>query len=317
VNQLRVLPDGAADRCAALRCLVEEGRCMVPDGKTYGELAHRWVATMGPRTSAAARAVRVAELLAEADVRDLKCCDWEELAVGDAIEQNENVERGKKLSTGTRDPQDMLRILGMGPMREALVEDLSNVYRQAGPYVKRKHFETVVRSITDSARVRDPGDTDYVAGDVMPYNQLRAQNMKGVKDVPVDDALGAWLAEDVPGIMPETTLTEEDVEILKQQGWSKVKANPAPVDFEPVLKGINQVPLHRRDWLSQMAFRRLKDAVKQGVPEGWQSELHETNPIPGVVYGAEFGMGKFAGENADGDFEEVLARHLSDAGYDV
>ena len=137
------------------------------------------------------------------------------------------------------------------------------------------------------------------------------ENVKGVQAVKAKDAAGAWLAEDIPGVMPETILTEEDVEKIQQQGIRTVKANPAPISFEPVLKGIRTLPLTRRDWLSQMAFSHIKDAIKLGIPEGWKSDIHETNPIPGIIYGAEFGMGKFAGAN--GSPEELLARHLSDA----
>jgi hypothetical protein len=217
------------------------------------------------------------------------------------VKQDEAVDKGAKISSGTRDPKDVLRVLGVLPMRTALVEDLSTIYRRAGPYVKQKHFETVVRAITDSARVVDPGPSDYVPGDIVPFNQVRAENAKHVKDVPVDQALGTWLAEEIDGMTPEKVMSEKDVEKLRALGVKKIKANPDPVVFEPILKGINTIPLKRRDWLSQMAFRRIQDAIKSGVSEGWQSDLHGTTPIPGIVYGAEFGMGKFASDGAAQD----------------
>ena len=229
------------------------------------------------------------------------------------VKPNQAVEKGVRISSGNRDPKDVLKILGMTQMRTALVEDLADVYHRAGPYVKQKHFETVVRAITDSARVRDPGDSDFVPGDIVPYNLARDHNAQGVTTVPLDRALGAWLDEDVEGVSPEKILDEQDVEKLRALGKKTIRANPNPVDIQPVLKGIRTLPLHRRDWLSQLAFTHLKDAIRQGVPEGWKSELHETNPIPGVIYGAEFGMGKFASANEDASSEKMLARHLSDA----
>lgn len=236
------------------------------------------------------------------------------------VKQNEAVDKGTKISSGTRDPRDVLRVMGLLPMRTALVEDLATIYRLAGPYVKQKHFETVVRAITDSARVIDQGPSEYVPGDVVPFNQIRAQNVKNVKDVQVDDALGSWLAEEIDGVTPEKILDEGDVEKLRALGIKKIKANPDPIVFMPILKGINTIPLKRRDWLSQMAFRRIKDAIQNGVAEGWQSDLHGTNPLPGIVYGAEFGrpgVDKFASEGKCGDPEEVFADDLSDARDEV
>jgi DNA-directed RNA polymerase subunit beta' len=233
------------------------------------------------------------------------------------VSQNEGVQRGQKISSGTRDPREMLRVLGVNEMRAALVEDLAEVYKNAGPYVKQKHFETVIRAITDSARIKDSGESDLVPGDIVPYNTVRSKNMEGVKTVQVDDALGTWMSEAVEGIMPDKVLDEADIERLRALGKKSVQANPNPIDYEPVLKGIRTLPLHRRDWLSQLAFTHLKDAIRQGVPEGWRSELHETNPIPGVIYGAEFGMGKFASVKENDGSKEMLSRHLSDARDDV
>lgn len=233
------------------------------------------------------------------------------------VKQNEKVDKGTRISNGVRNPEDVLRILGHAQMRAALVEDLADLYKRAGPYVKQKHFETVVRAITDSARITDAGDSDYVVGDVVPFNQVRAMNMKNVEEVPSEYALGAWLAEEIPGIAHDKVLDEADLDTLERLGRKKVKVNQTPIIYHPVLKGIKTLPLHRRDWLSQMAFTHIRDAIRQGVPEGWKSNIHEVNPIPGVVFGAEFGMGKFSEDLSHGSAEEVLARHLSDAGIGV
>lgn len=232
------------------------------------------------------------------------------------VKQNEKVDKGTRISSGVRNPEDVLRILGHAQMRAALVEDLADLYRRAGPYVKQKHFETVVRAITDSAAITDPGDSDYVVGDIVPYNQVRSMNLKNVEEVPVEYALGAWLAEEIPGIEHDKILDDKDLDVLERLGRKKVKVNQTPIVYNPVLKGIKTLPLHRRDWLSQLAFTHLRDAIKHGVPEGWKSNIHETNPVPGVVFGAEFGMGKFS-EARDGSAQEMLDRHLSDAGIGV
>ena len=64
------------------------------------------------------------------------------------------------------------------------------------------------------------------------------------------------------------------------------------MDFRAVAKGITTMPLVKRDWLSQMAFTHLKDAIQRGVPGGWKSNIHEWNPIPGLVYSSEFAKTK-------------------------
>lgn len=57
----------------------------------------------------------------------------------------------------------------------------------------------------------------------------------------------------------------------------------------PVFQGINSAPLKDEDFLARLNFRELKDTLREGVAQNWKSSLVGTNPIPGLVYGAEFG----------------------------
>lgn len=63
-----------------------------------------------------------------------------------------------------------------------------------------------------------------------------------------------------------------------------------PTQVTPYLRGLETLPLDRStDWLARLQYRHLKDTFKRGASEGWKSDLHGTSPMPGLVYGAEFG----------------------------
>jgi hypothetical protein len=65
-----------------------------------------------------------------------------------------------------------------------------------------------------------------------------------------------------------------------------------PVQHTPVLKGTNVLPNElSEDWLARMQNDRVKDTLLQGVAKGWKSDLHGVHPVPGMAYGAEFGIG--------------------------
>jgi DNA-directed RNA polymerase subunit beta' len=59
----------------------------------------------------------------------------------------------------------------------------------------------------------------------------------------------------------------------------------------PVFQGINSAPLKDDDFLARLNFQELKKTLREGAAQNWKSSLIGTNPIPGLVYGAEFGAG--------------------------
>ena len=65
-----------------------------------------------------------------------------------------------------------------------------------------------------------------------------------------------------------------------------------PISFQPVLRPITQLPTDMStDWLARMNFQRLKDTMIDGAQRGWSSAIHQSHPIPGLAYAAEFGKG--------------------------
>jgi DNA-directed RNA polymerase beta subunit/DNA-directed RNA polymerase beta' subunit len=61
------------------------------------------------------------------------------------------------------------------------------------------------------------------------------------------------------------------------------------VEHTPILTGMGEVPLRSNDWLAQLNFEDLRNTIARGAAQGWKSELHGANPIPGIAQGASFG----------------------------
>jgi len=122
--------------------------------------------------------------------------------------------------------------------------------------IRRRNTEVVVRSMSNVTRVMDPGDhPDYVRGDFANTSQVQYLN--------------------------KTQLRGKDMN---------------PIRHEPILKGVRQIPQDvMEDWLARLNHEELKSTVIEGASRGWQSNIHGEHPIPGVVFGAEFGLGDTPG----------------------
>lgn len=116
--------------------------------------------------------------------------------------------------------------------------------------VRRQHVETVVKGMSNLSRVIDPGDGQHI--------------LKGeYKPTSVIHALNQQL----------------------------VNKGQRPVMVAPILQGINVLPLNvQEDWLAKLNFQRLRDTISESAATAALSDLHGTHPIPGMAYGAEFGM---------------------------
>lgn len=116
--------------------------------------------------------------------------------------------------------------------------------------VRRQHVELVVKNLSDMTRVVDSGDHDGV--------------VKG-----------------------QFTSTAK----LAVQNRDLARRGLKPAAHMPVLKGIDVMPLEvQEDWMAKMNHNHIRDTVADAAIYGQASNLHGTNPIPGMAYGAEFGM---------------------------
>lgn len=201
------------------------------------------------------------------------------------VKAGKMVNPGDQLSEGLVDPRDLLETKGIDHTRRYMVDKIFDVFNGS---VRKKHIETVVRSATDAALVTDSGArTDILEGDVLPLNVVRTENRKNAQQVPLELARNAMLMEQVDelgGI--ERVLNDDDIAKLKAMGRTQVMANPNPVRFTPVLKGVDLVPMERKDWLAALSFRRLRSTLQKAVAEGWRSDVSGWNPVPGIAYGA-------------------------------
>ena len=95
------------------------------------------------------------------------------LRVGDG----QRVEAGAQLTEGTKNPHEILRILGVEAVREYLLEEIQRVYRSQGVSISDKHIEVIVRQMLRRVRVVNSGDTSLLPDEIidrLDYEQMNA-----------------------------------------------------------------------------------------------------------------------------------------------
>jgi DNA-directed RNA polymerase subunit beta' len=83
------------------------------------------------------------------------------------VEDGQLVHAGQQLSEGTLDVREILQVRGMLAAQEYLIEQIQKVYESQGIPIHDKHFEVIVRKMSDKVQVELAGDTEYLTGEVL------------------------------------------------------------------------------------------------------------------------------------------------------
>jgi DNA-directed RNA polymerase subunit beta' len=157
------------------------------------------------------------------------------------------VEAGHPLSDPSRgivDPRQLYRATGsVEKLQNHLTNEIYGLFKDEG--VKRRHVETVVKAMTSVTRVKDPGGSSLLRGEVYPLAHVNKVN-QDLKD---------------------------------------------KVVHEPVIKGVNMLPhdMHS-DWMAKLQHERLTGTITEAAATMGRANIHGSHPIPGLAYGAEFGL---------------------------
>ena len=105
------------------------------------------------------------------------------------VRTSDVVTAGQKLTSGVKDPHDILRIEGMEATQRYLVEQVQTVYRNQGVSINDKHIETIIRQMLRWYRVESIGDTELLPNQLTDRGTFNAVNQR-VMAAGGDPALG-------------------------------------------------------------------------------------------------------------------------------
>jgi DNA-directed RNA polymerase subunit beta' len=95
-----------------------------------------------------------------------------------AIADGDIVEAGTALAKGALDIKDILSIKGLRPAQEYLVHEVQKVYESQGIPINDKHFEVIIRKMSDEVRIVTTGDTPFLPGELVSHASFEEENEK-------------------------------------------------------------------------------------------------------------------------------------------
>jgi DNA-directed RNA polymerase subunit beta' len=92
------------------------------------------------------------------------------------VEPGEIVHAGEQVTDGSKNPNQIMRILGRESVQKYMVEEVQKVYRSQGVSIHDKHIEVIVRHMTNKLRIVASGDSEYLPGELVDRLRFRHMN---------------------------------------------------------------------------------------------------------------------------------------------
>ena len=170
------------------------------------------------------------------------------------ISQGDIVIAGQSLTTGPKDPKEVLDINGVRTCQEYLVDEVQKTYRDQGVEVHDKHVEMIVRQMLRRVRIIKSNDSDFLQSERVDSTLFRKTNQELVKD-------GKVPAEGRPELMGITKAS------LATDSWLSAAS------FQETTRVLTEAAMKR----SNDSLSGLKENVIIGtlIPAGTGSEAYQ------------------------------------------
>jgi DNA-directed RNA polymerase subunit beta' len=98
------------------------------------------------------------------------------------VRDGEEVQAGEALTEGSKDPDEILEVLGKREVQLYLVDEVQSVYRSQGVPIHDKHIELIVRQMLRKVTVLEPGDTEFLPGELVEERVFAEANQAVIAD---------------------------------------------------------------------------------------------------------------------------------------
>jgi DNA-directed RNA polymerase subunit beta' len=195
------------------------------------------------------------------------------------VAEGETVEAGTQLTEGTKNPHNILEVLGRDATQRYMLQEVQKVYRSQGVNIHDKHFEVIVSRMLSKVQVSDCGDTELLPGDLVDRMIFADTNEKVLAE-------GGKPASATPvllGVTKAALNTESFLSAASFQHTIRVLAGAAIAGKRDELKGLKEnviigklIPAGTGFWNADMNILASGVGTEaDALPEGMERELAE------------------------------------------
>ena len=150
--------------------------------------------------------------------------------------EGESVLKGEVIADGPESPHDILRLRGVAPVANYIVNEVQEVYRLQGVKINDKHIEVIVRQMIRKCEILDAGDSNFLKGEIVEVARVNISNREL-------EAAGKQPAEyemQMMGITKASLATESFISAASFQETTRVLTEAAVAGKKDKLRGLKE-----------------------------------------------------------------------------
>ncbi|HET9946917.1 MAG TPA: DNA-directed RNA polymerase subunit beta', partial [Patescibacteria group bacterium] len=98
------------------------------------------------------------------------------LAAELAVKEGQEIAAGTAFARGYLDPKEIIKVKGIRPAQQYILTEAQKVYESQGIAINDKHFEIILRKMSDKVVIETVGDTPLIPGDFVTATKFEEVN---------------------------------------------------------------------------------------------------------------------------------------------
>ena len=154
-----------------------------------------------------------------------------------AVNPGDIVSKGQQLSEGHVDFKELFKTTdSIDVVARYIIREVQSIYFPTGDSINDKYIELIVRQMFARVRVADPGDTDFLSGDVVERRRM----MQEAEKMRAEKKREATFEQLLLGITKVSLSTESFLSAASFQETARVLIDSAIVGKEDYLRGLKE-----------------------------------------------------------------------------
>lgn len=152
------------------------------------------------------------------------------------VKEGQLVDAGYPLAAGALDVREILAIKGLRVAQEYLIDEVQAVYESQNIPINDRHFEIIVRKMSDKVRIEAPGDTTFLPQELVSKTRFEQENAQ----VLAEGGEPASAQVIVLGLTSASLFTESWLSAASFEQTTNVLADAALENKEDNLMGLKE-----------------------------------------------------------------------------
>ena len=152
------------------------------------------------------------------------------------VKDGDKVVAGQRLTNGSINLHELMDLQGIEATQRYIMNEILKIFASQGQNIADKHLEVIVRQMFSRVKVEDPGDSDYLAGDIVAKVHIIDKNEELAKagKTPIE------YSQLLLGITKASLSTESFLSAASFQDTTRVLINAATSGKVDNLRGLKE-----------------------------------------------------------------------------